>query len=214
MQKGENGVIISASSGENAAARGRHEAVRERFGQNGGEVDLENYAKAVLYAYPLLSTVEKDYEEHIRNKALLSYDSRASAEELAEYLAGELLKQQNLSWLRVAVEKVLQRLSEDERTLLSIRYFGKKRLADVVFAEEGKPKWNERTYFRRQTRLAEKVGAMLKGAGVTEDVYRRCFRELDVFRKIDRFVTEGKDSRLAAKERGFWQTGARYASKS
>ncbi|MBP3422500.1 MAG: hypothetical protein J6K86_01910, partial [Clostridia bacterium] len=53
---------------------------------------LKNYVKIILYAYPLLKTVEKDYEEHIGNKALLSYDGRWTAEQTAEYIAGEILE--------------------------------------------------------------------------------------------------------------------------
>ena len=52
---------------------------------------MENYTKVVLYAYPLLRTVGEDYAEHIRNKALLSYDSAMTTERLAEYLAEEIL---------------------------------------------------------------------------------------------------------------------------
>ena len=56
----------------------------------GGDGNLENYAKTILFAYPLLKTVEKDYEEHIRNKALLSFNGRTTALALAEYLAQDL----------------------------------------------------------------------------------------------------------------------------
>ena len=60
---------------------------------------METYLKAVLYAYPLLQTVEKDYADHITNKALLSYESKKSTEELAEYLAEEILRKERLIWL-------------------------------------------------------------------------------------------------------------------
>ena len=53
---------------------------------------MENYVKVALYAYPILRTVSEDYAEHIRNKALLSYDSGKSAEQLAVYLAEEILQ--------------------------------------------------------------------------------------------------------------------------
>lgn len=86
---------------------------------------LENYTKVVLYAYPLLRTVGEDYAEHIRNKALLSYDSAMTTERLAEYLAEEILCKERLEWLKRTVEDVLSRLSDVERTLVAIRYFGK-----------------------------------------------------------------------------------------
>ena len=81
--------------------------------------------KAVLYAYPLLKTVEEDYAQHIKNKALLSYNSRLTTEALAEYLAEEILHKNRLVWLKEIIEKTVARLPEHERVLLGIRYFGK-----------------------------------------------------------------------------------------
>ena len=56
-------------------------------------------------------------------------------------------------------------------------------------------------YFRRQQRLADKFGAMLFYAGVTQKVYDEQFAELDIFRKIHRFVEAGKDKKISADER-------------
>ena len=52
---------------------------------------MENYAKVMLYVYPFLKTVEKDYQDHIRNKAVLSHNSGMTAERLADYIAGEII---------------------------------------------------------------------------------------------------------------------------
>ena len=60
---------------------------------------MENYLKTVLYAYPLLATVGEDYAEHIRNKAVLSYHSSRSTENLAEYLAQEILRKNDLLFI-------------------------------------------------------------------------------------------------------------------
>ncbi len=164
---------------------------------------MENYAKTILFAYPLLKTVEKDYEEHIRNKALLSYGGNRTALELAEYLAEELIHQQNLSWLKQTVKEVLDKLSDEERVLLSIRYFGHtEKMRNFALC-----KWNERTYFRRQARLSKKLGELLRIAGVTKDIYLCEFKDLDIFRKIHEFVEQGKDQKISACERRFWNEG-------
>lgn len=161
---------------------------------------MENYAKVVLYTYPLLKTVERDYEEHIRNKAVLSYKSRLSAEELAEYLAEEILQKEKLAWLRSVVEGVLGKLSDLERALLAIRYFGKRRATGNFTAVAGRvAAWSEREYFRRQQRLSEKVGAMLRCAGVTKEKYLAEFAELELFKKVHRFVE--KDRGIDSDER-------------
>ena len=167
---------------------------------------LENYTKVILYAYPILKTVGEDYAEHIRNKALLSYQSSLSAENLAEYLAEEILRKQKLEWLKEKIEEVLSRLDDVERTLVAIRYFGKKRkIKKIHFTSEKNPlvdeSKGERAYFRRQQRLSEKVGAMLQSAGITEEIYLREFASLDIFEKIHKFVHEGKDRKVSQDER-------------
>lgn len=168
---------------------------------------MENYAKVVLYAYPLLTTVGEDYAEHIRNKAILSYDSPMTTEKLAEYLAEEIICKQKLLWLKNTVRGVLQRLSAEEQALVEIRFFGKtKNLRDFLKNQFEKAKdrgrvYSERMYFRRQKRLADKVGAMLRYAGITEKVYLSEFKDLDIFRKLHRFVEEGRDQKISADER-------------
>ncbi len=166
---------------------------------------MKNYAKVLLYAYPLLKTVGTDYEEHIRNKALLSYDSRLTAEGLAEELAGEIIKMRRLEWLKAKIEEVLAGLSDVERELVALRYFGKsKKKAGTALRNPLKGRsWTERTYFRRQLRLGDKLGSMLLLAGVSEEIYLREFREMDIFAKIHQCVEAGKDKKISAGERRF-----------
>ena len=170
---------------------------------------MENYAKVVLYAYPLLKTVGDDYAVHIRNKAVLSYESRLTTEQLAEYLAGEIIEKNSLEWLKDTVAKVIAKLSEEERTLLDIRYFGKtKKLRDFLKGQAQKRKnggegCSQRMYFRRQQRLADKLGAMLYYAGVTQKVYDEHFKNMGIFRKLHLFVEQGKDKKISADERRF-----------
>ena len=53
---------------------------------------LEEFVKAVLYAFPVLEEMEEEYETHIRNKAVLSYKSQLPTEELAEYIVKEIIE--------------------------------------------------------------------------------------------------------------------------
>lgn len=163
---------------------------------------MENYVKVILYGYPLLKTVGKDYEAHVFNKAVLSYDSPMTAEKLAEYLAGEILEMRRLEWLKKTVEDVLERLQEEERELLSLRYFGKiNRLRDFLKRKAEEEGWSERKYFRKQKNLEGKITAMFEGAGVTKELYDKELKDTDVFRKIHKFVELGKDKKISADER-------------
>lgn len=170
---------------------------------SGEEVScLENYVKVVLYAYPILKNVGQDYQEHIQNKALLSYKSEALAERLVEYIAEEIINKRKLEWLKHAVEAVLERLDVTEKTLVAIRYFQKERtIKRKPLSVENAPSWSASTYFRKQNRLGEKVGAMLREYGVTNEVFENDFAPLDIFRRISRFVEQGKDRQITENER-------------
>ncbi len=143
---------------------------------------LKAYVKALLYAYPILKTVEKDYEEHITNMALLSYAPRLSVEDTMEKIAEEILEMRNLEWLKGRLETVFRKLTENERGLLAVKYFGKRKNTPQN-EERGV---SERTYFRRQGKLVERVGELLALNGVTEEVYLRDFAPMELFLKIEK----------------------------
>ena len=149
---------------------------------------MENYVREILYGYPLLKTVGKDYEIHIRNKALLG--SNADGLRLAEYLAGEILQMDKLETLQGIVKGALDRLTEEERILIEGRYFGKrKKLRDFLKrrAESGQAVWSPRTYARRQQAAESKVCALLFCAGITKDRYLQEFATTDIFKKVRQY---------------------------
>ena len=151
---------------------------------------MENYLKTVLYAYPFLKNVGEDYAEHIRNKAVLSYNSPKRTEEIAEYLAEEILRKNNLLWLRQAIDGVLEKLDGTERALVAMRYFGKKK---IPLHKTGETPWSERKYFRYQQRVGEKIGGLLTVAGVTKEFFDTKLYGVELIRKIHRKV-EGNPS--------------------
>ena len=146
--------------------------------------------------------VDKDYEEHIKNKAVLSYDSRKTAEQLAEYIAGEIIVKRNLRRLKSDLEKVLDKLNEEEKRLVEIRYFGKrKQLREFFKSKDGSDSWSEGKYFRRQKRLGEKVAAMMCSVGITKERYQSEFANVEIFQKLARFVEKGRDEKISVEER-------------
>lgn len=168
---------------------------------------MKNYAKIILYAYPLLKTVEKDYEEHIGNKALLSYDGRWTAEKTAEYIAGEILEMRRLEWLKAMVMEVLAKLTEEEKALVALRYFGKTKGVKAFLKESENTKrtgaWTQRSYFRRQARLGDKIGSAFALAGLTEEVFLRDYANIDIFKRIAQAVEKGQNENISARERRF-----------
>ncbi len=163
---------------------------------------MENYVKEILFGYPLLRTVGKDYEIHIRNKAILSHGGNALR--LAEYLAAEILEMRRLEELQSIVKDILGTLREEERALLEIRYFGKRnRMRGFLKKriERGEKPWSTGTYFRRQRAVGNKVGEMLRLRGITQEKFEREFASVDIFRKIRALLEAGAERKLAAQER-------------
>ena len=164
---------------------------------------MKNYVKIILYAYPFLKTVDKDYEEHIKNRALLSYDGRWTAEQTAEYLAGEILNMRRLEWLKARVESVLRKLTGVEKTLTEIRYFGKGNMLKGFLQRQKNPftkrAWTARSYFRCQERLGDKIASLLVLEGVTEERFERELAPIDVLQKIEQMM----------KKRGRYELNAR-----
>ena len=152
---------------------------------------LGKYVKIILYAYSFLRTVGKDYEEYIRNKAILSYNNRKSAESLAEEIAEELITQNKLLWLKEKVEQVVEKLTERERKLVELKYFGrrlKKEEKEEIFSDGNGKIWSERKYFRAQDKLAKKLLSLFVFSGVSEELFEKEYSKMDIFRRAKRLV--------------------------
>ena len=169
---------------------------------------MKGYVKAALYVYPLLKTVEKDYEEHILNRAILSYRSNQGAAELAEYIAGEIVEKRNLLWLKACVERVVEQLSDVEKTLIDVRYFrlGKERKRSTVNVgirrlREQKVASSERQYFRLQSRLLDKLGLLFTAQGLDKETFERTFQNTSIFQSVYAYIRLGKDGKLSQRER-------------
>lgn len=165
---------------------------------------MEEYVKIILYTYPLLKTVGRDYEEHIKNKALLSYKSRQATEELAEDIAREILEQRKLLCLKEKADEAIAKLTEIEKLLLQIRFFGQKKklrlLEEKLFSSEGE-KWSERKYFRRQERLGTKLGALFSFVGLTKELFEKEYVVLDIFKPAKCFLKDGREEKQKQREK-------------
>ena len=161
---------------------------------------MENCVKAILYTYPKLKALEEDYGQHIENKAVLSHRYHGDPCELAEYIAGEILKKQRLAWLKSQLDSLFDKLSEEEYLLLSIRYFGKISRAK----KEGKNpnsvrldgakellekyNWSEGSYYRKQERVLKKMVAEINRIGINKEVFEKDFLQFEFLRAVYRFL--------------------------
>lgn len=147
----------------------------------------------MLYAYPSLQRMGDAYAQHIRNKALLSCDGRMNTEALAEYLAEEILQKRRLEWLKNTVDEALGLLSDLERTLIEVAFFGAKKKLRLLTKKKlaascDLKTWGERTRTRFQTRALEKLKVSLIKAGLTQKRFEEEFLHIELIQKIYRRV--------------------------
>ena len=145
---------------------------------------MENYIRAVLYAYPYLETVGEDYAQHIKNKALLSYDSRMDVERLTEYLAEEILHKECLEWLKTVMDETFARLNELERKLLGMHFFGEKYDVENLGEKYDFKSWSVRKQVRFKEETYKKVGKMLNAAGLTKKTFEEELHTIEMIGKI------------------------------
>ena len=182
---------------------------------------MENYVKAILYAYPRMETLKTEYSEHIENKAVLSFRGRESTVELVEYLAGQIIQKEKLTALKEIVDKVWAELSPVEQTLVAIRYFGKPtKIKRFPFHSENAFEnfesvrsrlkgalSSERNYFRRQARLLKHIATLFRFYGLSEEVFLKEYIQIEAVKRIFDLVNDGKDKRLTISERRWLTTG-------
>ena len=160
----------------------------------------ESYAKTILYIYPRLERIAADYGDHIRHRAILSYENR-TAERAAEYLAEEILKKRAIEALKERVDAALKKLNDKERFLLEVRYFGrKKKLREFLEAGTERP-GSERSYYRKQERLLKKVISVFSGVGLTEEAFFREYRGFGWMMSACRQIGSGRECAAVRRER-------------
>ncbi len=160
----------------------------------------ESYAKTILYIYPRLERIAADYGDHIRHRAILSYENR-TAERAAEYLAEEILKKRAIEALKERVDAALKKLNDEERFLLEVRYFGrKKKLREFLEAGTERP-GSERSYYRKQERLLKKVISVFSGVGLTEEAFFREYRGFGWMMSACRQIGSGRECAAVRRER-------------
>lgn len=157
----------------------------------------EDYVKAVLYIYPKLAAIAEDYGEHIRNRALGSY--RRTAEREAEYLAEEILRKGAIENLKEKVDGILKKLSGEERFLLEMRYFGRRKQVSAV----GLRPRSERSYYRRQEKLLGKMAALFAAAGLTEEAFFREYGGFAWMMSVCRRVGAGRECAAGRREQAW-----------
>ncbi len=134
--------------------------------------------------------MQTTYEQHIKNRALLSCDGRMDTEALAEYLAKEILHKRCLAWLEEVIGETLLRLNEVEQTLVRIHFFGERKGMENTEIE----RWSDSKRLRMQARCFQRLEAMLHRAGLTKKYFDEELIHIEIIQKMyKRVEREGKN---------------------
>ena len=169
---------------------------------------MDGYIKTAFYLYPKLEKMEKEYQQHIVNKAYLSYAPSVSAERLAEYIAEQIIEKELLLKLKGVLDGVWKRLSASDKGAIALKFFGKAwrkflLLADkqaeagqaevggaCLTAEESRTaEWWERKKrsLRKKGQAAvEKARKIFERIGLTEERFVAEYCQVEWVRKIYR----------------------------
>ena len=140
---------------------------------------MKDYQKVLLYAYPKLERMAEDIGQIVLAKARASVMGRETALACAEKLIRYNFLRGQILFLKDELDGMLSCFSREERFLLEYKYFRRKR--ELIAYADLRLSCSERTYFRRQQRLARAVNAELVRRGLTEEWFFEAFSGVSLF---------------------------------
>ena len=119
---------------------------------------MENYAKTILTCYDTIDGYITQIENLVRIKAKNSFYFRNGTIGLAEQLISLSEIRKDLMELSEIVDKMLKKMTEEDKILISYKYFG-------VQPEDKDFDLTSRNYFRKQVRAIKRFAELLKKSG-------------------------------------------------
>lgn len=134
------------------------------------------YAKAILFAYPYLDDAVSAIDKQIDKRCRLSFYSTKPCFDYAEKISQLISDKRHLLYLKEKIDKILSRLSEEERSLLGYKYFNNRPIDGFDY--------KSRKYFRQQIRILGKFKRLLDLSKITEDVFYKEYANVPYIRSI------------------------------
>lgn len=129
-----------------------------------------NYMRAVLKGYTKLGALSEAAQTRAENLAMLSYKKFETLQTMYEIM-DEIAFSETALALKRALDRILPALREEERFLLEVGYFRRKRVL-LSFKGVRLPR-SRRQYFRRIGQLNRKIGRQLELCGLTRERIER-----------------------------------------
>ena len=138
-----------------------------------------NYAKTLLYAYPVMDKLIEQTDALIEKKALASMNDCSPCEEQCERIIQMMNKKDIYLHIRLVVDEAVAKLTEEERQCVEYKYFKNKPKEYFTLVE---PK--SRNYFRKQKLIAEKICVELERLKINDEWFEKKCLVLYFFKKL------------------------------
>lgn len=160
---------------------------------------MKAYQKVMLLLYPKLERMAEDIRK-IVNALACSCGGFEAAEQSVERVIGYLYARNCFLTMKAELDEVIAQLGREERYLLEYKYFRRRRVLAGEFADLCMD-CSERTYFRRQNRLADKFNALLLRRGLSEEWFRDTFADVPYIMAALEKVESGGEKSFRDKRR-------------
>lgn len=170
----------------------------------------KTYVKVLLYAYPKMEDLASAISAGAEVKAALSFRAPGDTFSVAESVANEILRASFLRKTYAELGEIFSRCTNEELYLLEYKYFRRKKVLRERFAE-CPVNCSERSYYRKQAMLLNKIAAALIMRGMTEQWFFERFSEFPSFVRVYRVIAEGKEKSVVSRRR---KSGLTRAQKS
>lgn len=167
------------------------------------------YIKVLLYAYPKLEELSRAVAEGARVKAMLSFRGTEDTCSLAERIAEEMARSEQLLFLKRKMDVLLAFFTDEELFLLEYKYFRRRKVLRENYGE-GEIGCSLRSYFRRQNALLKKISRIFPFFVMTEENFLREMRPFPSFIRMYNALLRGEERKVVGK-RG--ATGLRCRSR-
>ena len=141
----------------------------ERRGQ-----EVKAYQKVLLLVWPKLEKLTQNIGQYAQAKAYASFSGKETAEKCVEKILDYLYIRDCFTVLQAKMEEVLEQLNREEKYLLEYKYFRRKKVLERDFGDISCD-YCERTYYRRQKRLGEKLNHLFLRSGMDENWFMQTF---------------------------------------
>lgn len=143
------------------------------------------YAKTLLYTYPVIDSIIEQTDELIEKKALSSMENYSPALCQYESIINLIKNKDEYINLKLLIEKQLNKLTKEEYSLISYKYFHlkpqQKNSLDIGL---------KRNYFRKQNKVVEKFTKLLSDDGITDEKFEKLFIKFDFIKDILKHAKE------------------------